>query len=207
MEKLYRLSDSALTLSPEVKILRREEFENCLTAAELFKELTVMKEKAAKEAEEIYKKRYEEGFAAGSAEGLEEYALKVMETAMSAVDSLESLEKQLVEVVIDSVRSVIGSFNDEELVKGIVHRALNAVRGEKRITVRVSPSQVENVRKEFASSLISQDGSSGYLDIISDASLKSTDCIVESSQGVIDASLDLQMKILAQSLRDRVSRD
>ena len=138
-------------------------------------------------------------------EGKSEYTFKIMDMVLSQVDSLESLEKQLVEVVTKSVNKIIGDLDEKDRIVRVVRKGLSAVRGEKRIVVRVSTHDEPIVREDLKAYLLSDDGRSGYIEVIGDVNLKKGDCILETQMGVVEASLDTQLKILSESLSARVA--
>lgn len=206
MERSFRLDkDNSLHVADNVKILRKEDLDTFYAANEI---IALSKEKSDEilnKAETIYKERYEQGFEEGKEEGKGEYTFKIMDMVLSQVDSLEGLEKQLVEVVIKAVDKIIGEINSDDRIVRIVRKGLSAVRGEKRIVVRVSIGDEKVVRQELKAFLLSEDGRSGYIEVIGDANLKNGDCILETQMGVAEASLDSQLKILNESLRSRVA--
>lgn len=204
MDAVFKLSNEQWGIDPSQKVLDQHKISALLTAQQMLEQ--VQKEVVAKQqaAEKVYQQRYEEGYQAGLEEGKQEYAMKILDTVLTSVESLESLEQQLVDVVMLSVSKVIGQFDNQEIVVRIIKQALNTVRGEKRILVRISACVLDAVRIELAPFLLSPDGSMGYIELRADPSLQPTDCILETQMGVVEASLDTQLKLLKQALQSRV---
>ena len=207
MDAVFILSNGRWNCDPLRKIIKKEELSRYYEASEILEESRQLAEETEKKAREDYQKRFEEGYAKGAEEGRDEYSLKIMENVMAQLDALEDLEKQVVEVVIDAVNKVVGEIDRRELIARVVAKGMNAVRGEKRILVRVSRLEENYVREALRESLISTDGGTGYLEVIGDSSLKSGDCIIETALGVVEASLSSQLKILENSLRKVVGRE
>lgn len=204
MDKIFVKSGRSFAAAPGTRIIRREELQALYAANEILEQGRAEAEAVKKQAEQDYQKRFEQGLAEGREEGRAEYSMKIMEMVMTQVDSLAGLEQQLTEVVISSIEKLIGSFDKDDLAVRIVHKGLSAVRGEKRITVRVSPADEPAVRRELQAFLISEDGSSGYLQVTADPNLKRSDCILETPLGVVNAGLNSQLQILKDVMRERV---
>ncbi len=207
MDKRFVLGPRLVTLAPGVRIVRRDELAVLYAADEILKEAQAAARQRSEEAQQAYERRYAEGYAAGEEAGKSEYSLKILEMITTQLDSLEGLEQQLTEVVIASVQKLIGSFDKTELAVRIVSKALAAVRGEKRVLVRVSLADEAAVRAELKPYLLSADGSSGYIEVRGDSSLGSGGCILETSLGVVEASLDSQLTLLQNHLRERVGAE
>ncbi|WP_277296577.1 HrpE/YscL family type III secretion apparatus protein [Succinatimonas hippei] len=206
MEKIFHLdADDKLQIADDVKIIRKDDLEKFFVAEEIILESKKKAQEILDKAEEIYKNRFEQGLTEGKEEGKSEYTFKIMDMVLSQVDSLESLEKQLVEVVTKSVNKIIGDLDEKDRIVRVVRKGLSAVRGEKRIVVRVSTHDEPIVREDLKAYLLSDDGRSGYIEVIGDVNLKKGDCILETQMGVVEASLDTQLKILSESLSARVA--
>ena len=213
MEKIFHLdADDKLQIADDVKIIRKDDLEKFFAAEEIILESKKKAQEILDKAEEIYKNRFEQGLTEGKEEGKSEYTFKIMDMVLSQVDSLESLEKQLVEVVTKSVNKIIGDLDEKDRIVRVVRKGLSAVRGEKRIVVRVSTHDEPIVREDLKAYLLSDDGRSGYIEVIGDVNLKlavvqgtAHASILETQMGVVEASLDTQLKILSESLSARVA--
>lgn len=204
MAKIFRIENDSFTPASDQKIIKKADLLDLYEANEILDKARDRARVIEDEAQAVYQKRYEQGLEQGREEGKEEYAMKIMETVLSSLDSLQGLEQEIVALVIDAVQKVIGEIDDEELVRRIVRRGLASVRGENRIVVRVSVEDEKIVRDDLKSMLLSDDGSSGYADVVADSTLKHLDCIIETKLGVVDSSLDNQLRILKATLADKV---
>lgn len=204
MDAVFKLSHEHWVVDRSQKVIDKAQLEPLLTANEMLKQAKEFADAKMQDAQEQYQKRFDEGYQAGVEEGKQEYAMKILDTVLTSVDSLESLERQLVDVVTQSVSKIIGQLDNQELVVRIVNQALNTLRGEKRILVRVSSSVVDAVKQELHAFLLSPDGSVGYIEVRGDPTLKATDCFLETQMGVVEASLDTQLKLLQNALQSRV---
>jgi len=153
-----------------------------------------------RQAEEAYEERRREGFAAGQAEGKAETAARLLETLASAVDQMAAMERQLVDVVVQSLRTVLGTFDRADLACQVVANALRLVRDEKKILLRVADADAGAVSARIAEIAARYPGI-GRVDVSADPSLAPGGCVLETEMGVVDASLERQLAIIEETFR------
>jgi len=125
-------------------------------------------------------------------------AERMIDAVGSIVDYLSTVEHDMVEVVGRAMERILGEVGDKELIVRVVKNALAAVRNEKHLTLRVAPDQVGPV-KERMNEILAQYPIIVDIQVMADARLSKTGCILESEIGVIDASLDGQINALKKS--------
>ena len=184
------------SVAPGVKVVKRDERAKLLEAAEIIEAAKARAAEIERKAEEAYKARYEAGYADGLEAGRLENMEKVMETAMASV---EFIEGTVVDVVMQSVRKILGEMNREDRIRAIVKTALANVRGQQKVTVRVAPSDEPVVSEALAAQT-----AGSFLTVVADARLEPDSCILESDLGVINASLSTQLKALEHAFSAKI---
>ena len=205
MGTMFRLNDDSIQPAAGTKLIKSAELGQLFEASAL---LEAAREKAAsmeKAALEAYEEKKLEGYRDGLEEGKLEHAEKMMETIISSVEFIEGIESTLVNVVTQSIRKIIGEMGDRERIVAIVRNALNVVRGQQKVTVRVSPADEEAVLQAMAAMTSSASGSS-FLTVIADVRLEKDSCILESELGVVDASLSTQLKALENAFMSKIQQ-
>ena len=203
MGSMFRLNEGSVRPAAGTKIIKAEEDGLFLKADAL---LDAAEKKAAetqKKAEEAYERKREEGYRDGLEEGKLEHAEKMMETILSSVEFIEGIEDTLVSVVNQAIRKIIGDMDDKERIVRIVRNALNSVRGQQNVTVRVAPADEEIVAQALSAMTAGSSGSA-FLTIVADARLPRNSCILESELGVVDASLETQLKALENAFHSKI---
>ena len=203
MGTMFRLNSDSIRPAAGTKILKASEFSQLLEANAL---LDAAREKCAvmeREALAAYEQKKEEGYQDGLEEGKLEHAEKMMETILSSVEFIENIESTLVNVVNQSIRKIIGDLDDKERIVRIVRNALNVVRGQQKVTVRVSPADEQAVSEAMAAMTAGSSGNS-FLTVVADARLERDSCILESELGVVDASLSTQLKALENAFHSKI---
>ena len=204
MGALFRLSNNAVSPAAGTRVVKSAEAAILLEADQL---LYAAKQRVA-DMEEAARQAYEEQRIKGYEDGQEdcraEYAEKMLEVAMQSVEYIENLEQTIVKVVTEAVERVIGEIDADERIVRIVRTALNAVRTQQHVVVRVAPTDEKAVTGALAPMLGGGPGDAGFLNVIMDPRLAPGSCILESELGVLDASLDTQIKALTRAFNAKV---
>ena len=201
---VFRLTGNTVMPAPGVRVLRAADYARLVEANDV---LAAARERAAAmaaEAEKAYEERRQAGYEDGLMEGRMEQAEKMMETAMQAVEYIEGVEAKLVGVVTSAVRKIIGELDDRECTVRVVRNALNAVRSQQRVLIRVSPDDKDAVRTSLAAMISSAPNGATFLDVTADPRMKPGDCILECELGVVDASLETQLKAIEHALLGKI---
>lgn len=200
MDAVFRLKDKSLPAPASgVKVLKANEVAELREASDIIAAAQKEAEDIRRKAEVAYQERYEAGYADGVEFGKMENAEKMMETVLASVEFIENIENTVVSVVNQSIRKIIGDIDDETRIRLIVSTALNNVRGQQKVTVRVSPKDEPVVSKALAAMT-----SGSYLTVVADTRLAPESCILESDLGVVDASLKTQLAALEHAFTSKI---
>ncbi len=202
MGSMFRLTRDRIL--PEGRILKASDVAVLLQANEILDTARARAEEMERQAEIAYEARREEGYRDGQEEGRLEHAEKVLETVLSSVDYLSSLENTLVEMVTASIRKVIGEIDANELIVRVVRNALTAVRNQQRVTIRVAPADEKAVSDALAVMIQTAPGGVGFMDVVADSRLERGSCLLESELGVVDASIETQLKALEHAFYAKI---
>jgi flagellar assembly protein FliH len=169
--------------------------------------LQVLKERDQWEAEKLQwieqakNEGFEEGLMFGRKQGLEEYK-QLLTQANSIVDKskeefvnkLEQSEKVVLDLGLKAAEKILfASLNEnEELFLSIVKQLVKEAKEFKSVQIHIHPSRYELIssyKKEIDALLLN----SADCYIFADEDLMETQCILESNNGRIDASIDSQL--------------
>lgn len=186
------LTATCLDVDPTCRVLKKADYslhadaEKIIIAAQ--EEAAQIIEQAKIEFEKEKARGYEEGLLAIKADQVE-HTIKMVG---QAIDYLSNIEDTLANILMSGVKKIVGEFDKTELTVNLIRNALQHVRNEKHVTVRIAPDQCAEVQERLNSILADYRGV-GFIDLVSDPRLSHGDCIMESPMGVVDASVEVQL--------------
>lgn len=166
----------------------------------------------------IEQEAYEKGFAQGEKDGLElgeAKAAKVLEKIEGLLeevrraksDMIRENEHNITALVFEIARKVIHSQveYDDTAVKGPIMNALMLTAEKDQVVLKVNPEDFAYVEK-LRPQLSSEHRPLRSVTIHSDPTVGRGGCLLETSGGDIDASLDTQLEMIRQSIRELYGR-
>ncbi|MCC3357474.1 flagellar assembly protein FliH [Bacillus sp. REN16] len=172
----------------------------------------VEKREWEEEKQDLYQKTLEEGFQAGMTKGKEqgyqEYtdllseARRIIESSKYDYDQyLDSSEEDILRLAITVAEKIIGIQLSEQpaVFSYLVKKALKEVKEHSGITIQLNPRfyQIVIEQKEELTALLGQESN---LFVFPNEDLGEVDCVIESSFGKIDASVDTQLSEIKEKL-------
>lgn len=189
------LSNIQLDLDPSCRILKAEDYVVYLEAREVISAAQHEAEDIVAKARQTYEDEKRRGYQEGLAEIKGEQADHILKVVSRTINYLSDIEDTLANILIGGVKKIIGECDQKALAISLVKNALQHVRNEKHVTIRIAPGEYEAVQGQLNDILAEYKGV-GFIDLVADPRLSAGDCIMESEIGVVDASVDVQMKAL-----------
>ncbi|GEP43730.1 HrpE/YscL family type III secretion apparatus protein [Brevifollis gellanilyticus] len=193
------LEKSGVAVAPDSKILKRDEHAFIIDGQRILDaarhEATLIRQQAIADAET----KRQEGFQQGQEEGKAQIAEHIVECMGQSAAYFSKVEDVMVDLVMRAVRSVIGEMNQHDLIEKIVRRALESTRNENHVTVRVSPGQADWLKSRL-SAIMQTFPKIQFLDVQADSRLPENGCVLETEIGVVDATLETQLKAIEKAL-------
>lgn len=205
MEPFIRLKPGTLTLHPEMRVLKAADYQASVDARQMLTEAQHQTQELLTEARQEYERQKQRGYEDGLSEAKRDLAQRMIETAERTVDYFAQVEAKVAALVMTALRKVLGEFDDVELTLRVVRNALQVVRSQPHVTIRVTPAQEAALRQRL-NELLAGYNSVGMVEIIGDPRLSSGGCILETEIGVVDASIDVQLQALERALKARIQR-
>lgn len=200
-EKFFSIKPLGSPLGAGQTVVKAVDYEQLVDYEELRKQLQAHYEHREKALLGAMAKSIQRGKEQGM-ELANRHATEQMVRFTAAMDDyIKQMEQDLVKVVISAVRRVIHGFDDATIVQHAVQSAMELVKGSRKLHIRVNPSvqseveaRLDSVRQRFT-----------HLEVIGDADLNDTDCILESDIGIVNAGLWPQLEIIEQALKEVVT--
>jgi type III secretion protein L len=199
MDTLFQVDKSLPSPAAGTRILKAADYKEFLKARDIVQTARQKAAEIEKQAEEKYEERLKEGYEDGIEQGKMEHAEKMMETVLASIEFVENIERTVASVVTQSVKKIIGDLDDDERIVRVVHTALNTVRGQQKVTVRVAVADEPAVSKALEAMM-----NGNYVTVAADSRMERGRCILESDLGVVDASLQTQLAALEHSIQAKI---
>lgn len=185
------------TSDPAEKVLSAEQVRVWMEAQGLLQQAREEAARIRAEAEQAYEAEKQRGYEEGLSMARMDEAERLIENASRTVDYFASIEQKIVTLVMNAIRRIMADFDDTTRVIAVVQSGLSVMRNQKQLTLRLSPEHANTVR-ERAQQLLERFPGVGMMDIVPDNRLKGDAAILESEMGVVEASVELQLKAIEQ---------
>lgn len=162
--------------------------------------------RAQEEAESIKETAAKEGYRAGLEQAENDIGLlrtKIADFVSSKKEVFEYIAPDILEISVDIARKIIKrevEQNPQVILDSIVDVMRTLSKEEPRITVKLNPLQVDLVKTELPE-YISSIGIEAKINVVGDDSIAEGGCILNTNNGIVDASLDTQLEIIKEALK------
>ena len=162
--------------------------------------------RAQEEADMIKETAAKEGYKAGLAQAeddINELRLKIAEFISAKKEVFEYIAPDILEISVDIARKIIKrelEQNPQIILESILDVMSNVSREESKITIKLNPLQVDLVKEELPN-YVSSMGVEARINVVADDLIEEGGCIINTSNGIVDASLDTQLEIIKEALK------
>lgn len=169
------------------------------------------------EAGAIREQAREEGYQRGLAEGLDaakqqiedqmqamrqQSAIAIQKKEEELLDELAFAEKDMVDVACGLIEKLTGILVDtyKPVMLHMINNALNNTDSSKQFIIRVA-SEIYPYISDNRDRIIGAANPGVSIEIFGDAKLSSGQCMIESENGIVDLSMDVQVKNLITAIK------
>lgn len=195
---------ATLSLSTDDLLIDPDDIIACEAALDLLDQAQQLAATRQHEVQQALQLARAEGWEAGRTEALDTCAPRLLEgwrqAALQARSDAETLRHALVLLGQQMVLRIAASIGAPDFVGALARDAVKSLVPDTHTVVRVHPDVAEAVRRHLASE--APDSGREHLDVQTDATLDLFDCVVETAQGQLLASLSTQLDRIGQHLKD-----
>lgn len=173
---------------------RRVDDRNLISRAR--EEAVSIREAAAKEG-------YQEGLT-GAQEDLAQLRESLSSFMNARQEVFDYIAPNLLEIGIDIAKKIIKKEIEQDpnlILESIKDILNNLSKEEKKITLRVNPSQVDMLKQEIPD-VITSLGLDARVMVVADENVFEGGCMVVTNNGIIDATIETQLSIISEALRE-----
>ena len=162
--------------------------------------------RAQEEAGVIRENAAKEGYKAGlekAQSDIEQVKDAIQKFANAKEDVFEYIAPDILEISIDIARKIVKKEieQDPQIILDTIIDVLKSIsRDEKKLVIRVNSSQLVMARENIPE-IMTSIGLEAKTNIISDDTIEEGSCIVQTSNGIIDATIDTQLEIIKEAFK------
>jgi flagellar assembly protein FliH len=126
-----------------------------------------------------------------------------MEQAVAERDRmLDEMEPKILRLALDIAGKIIGMEidRDDGVFPSIVRTALDLMKQEGRVTIRINPEQYNTAFRSKAEARIKTARGSVEAELIADHAVEPGGCLIETDNGTVDASVGAQLEQMARNM-------
>lgn len=163
--------------------------------------------RAREEADAIREAAAKEGYQAGLSQAKDDIAAfrESMKVFMGAKQEVfDTIAPEILSISVDIAKKIIKKELTQapELLLESVHEILKGLsKEETKITLHANPAQVSMLKSEVPS-MAEQLGLEAKIMVIPDDSVMEGGCVVTTTNGVVDATIDTQLAIISEALKE-----
>lgn len=196
MLKLIKLKDFESHIASDTKIIKARDYLEYKAANELIHKTLERIKKKEQAISLALVKALKRGHTEGLNKANAEMADQIIRSASSANQRISSVEGDLINAVMQTVRKIVRDFSNEELVFNAVQNSLELIRDTQAVHIRIHPDTQAGLQQR----LDELNHDVRFLHLIADDTLKLDDCILETESGIINANIEQQIETIAKAL-------
>lgn len=162
--------------------------------------------RAQEEADTIKETAAKEGYRAGIEQAESDIISlrqKIADFISAKKEVFEYIAPDILEISVDIAKKIIKKEveqNPEVILESILDVMQTLSKEEPRITIKLNPLQTDIVRTELPE-YVSSMGIEAKINVVADESVSEGGCIINTNNGIVDASLDTQLEIIKEALK------
>ena len=161
--------------------------------------------RAQEEAENIKKSAFDEGYRIGlekAQSDIERFKTNLGQFLSAPKEVFEYIAPDILEISIDIAKKIIKKEVESDpqvLIETIMDVLKTVSKNEPKINIRVRPQNAQFI-KDTLPTVTYQYGIDAKINIIADPSVEEGGCVLQTNNGIVDASIDTQIEIIKKAL-------
>ena len=198
------LKKNKLEIDSAKRLIKADEVATFAKAAEIIATAETESARIVEEAKRAYESERKRGYEDGLAEAKEKILEQKLDLIAESVDYMQSVENEMGGIVMKALRKCVSDIGDETMTVQVVKKAMEAiVRAQRQVTIRVPSDKVQLV-KDRMGEILKDFPAVNFTEVIEDTRLTGAACVVETAAGMVESSVDSQLKAIEKSIKKRL---
>ena len=146
---------------------------------------------------------YKDGFESGLQAARAQIASEIASLARQAQAQLQQQRNHTADMAVQIVRKIAAQLGEAQTLAALAHQAAQEFAQDEIITLRVHPAHVESVRLRLRDLQQTGESVAHLTNVVADAELADTGCVLDSRFGSVVADLDTQLNAISAHLEQR----
>ena len=185
-------------LATEKPLIKARDYAVLLEANDILDKAHKKSSQILSETEQKMATAAEQGYASGYARALEDFAARILNSKQTRLERQQKLHEYLSYAVAASLRAVLGELPPADILERLIKQSIASIKPESQIYLRVASSDVA-----FANAALQKMNASEHypaVELVSDERISPLSCVFESEEGIVDASLEMQLSALERAI-------
>ena len=197
------LKKNKLEIDSAKRLVKADEVATFAKAAEIIAAAEAESARIAEEAKKAYEAERKRGYEDGLAEAKEKILGQKLDLVAESIDYMQSVENEMAGIVMKALRKCVSDLGDETMTLQVVRKAMEAiVRAQRQVTIRVPADKVQVV-KDRLGEVLKDFPAVNFTEVIEGPRLTGVACVVETAAGMVESSVDSQLKAFEKSIKKR----
>ena len=162
--------------------------------------------RAREEADALRETAMKEGYQAGLEQAQAELQgiKETFEAFMNAPQEVyEMLAPNILEISVDIAQKIIKKETEQDpqvLINTVIDVLKGLAKDENKISLRVNPVQADAVKQQVPE-ILNLAGLDAKISVLADEGVTEGGCLVTTSNGIVDATIETQLSVISEALR------
>ncbi len=196
--------DKSMLVGTTSKVVKRADYERVLSAHDVLASAKAVVAQQQQQLETLRQEATRAGYAAGIEMGKQAWAQKLVEQHASQKTQVLSMQQVLVEVVMSSLRHLVGELPEQEKFQLLAQQVVQSVVRARQLRLVVAAADAATARIVLER-WQRQHPDVLAVDVVVDSALSAGDCLLETEEGAVDGRLNQRLSLIEAALLRHLS--
>jgi|GEM_PF-5761194 len=201
MGQSFLINREQLQVAADNKIIKHQDYAYIVDAVAIVEAARKEAHRILLEAAKEVERQKRLGYQTGWHDAQQRLALELTKVSASHARSLVAQQRTMVKAVVDICTVVLKAESRERIFDTAFKHVSEFVRIEQFLSVRVSNDDLSSARRAV-NRMVEQYSSTRFINVVADELLEAGSCVIESEQGIIDASVSTYLEQLERVMNE-----
>ena len=207
MNTPFEFLNSTIQITPGRRVVKAQEFDQFVQANDVLAFAKQQVKTIEAQAVQAYEDRRLEGYKDGLSQVDDEKAVFCMQVAQDFAGAISDIEDKLASLLPKIIRNLLGDIGYDTSFKAYISRALQDIINEKRVVIKVHPSQRGLIEEHLKNRPQVASEITQYIRVASDSTLDKDQATLETASSIVVLDLKRQLDLLEEYTTQKLKDD